>query len=232
MAKKLDKQLNGKSTILMIVMSLISLVFLLQLCAALNYAWMNHLVIKGIFNALSYSTKDLSTLKQVGSVLTELNVYVYLSFAICFLCWFYVNFKQVKKQDKAIVEPAFWSVLMWFVPLLNLMVPLALVKRMFEGCYRFLTSGDVEYKKYSFWKLDIWWMCLLSYLSVEILQYFTMDAITILGLSWLLIIKYSFAFILGCFWFDWIRHYIGLSKKIQILLKQNSKENQDIKPEN
>lgn len=222
MAKKL--KWNQKHSLISTSIVVVSLFLVVLLWARLNFTWINHFVIQGIFNAISYSTQELSTLKYIEKLLSLVGRYSYIGFSICFLWWFYYCFKKVKQNDKALVEPAFWSVLMWFVPLLNLMIPLALVKRMFEASYRILDKNNIEYKVYKFWLLDLWWMSLICYLSLEILQYFTLEVISIIGLSWLLIAKYTFAFIFSCLWYSWIVNYVGISEKLKKALYLDSIE--------
>lgn len=201
--------------ILDFLVRLLALLCLLQLFGMLNYSIMHYIIIDNIFQGVSYSTIELEQFQRVGSILKQIGFIVYLGFAITFLAWFFLAYKKLSIINPSMKVPVYWSVLLWFVPLMNLIFPLALVKRLFLGLQTFHhIKYDGHYTRFSTRIINLWWLCVLLFVSLEFLTILFYRNLISINVSNIVIFKYLTGFIGMFLWYTILGNFIGLSKKI------------------
>lgn len=206
---------NIPTLVLDALVRFLALLCLLQLFGMLNYSIMNYIIIDNIFDGFSYSTKELEQFQRIGGILKRVGVIVYIGFAVVFLAWFFLAYKKLSILSPTMKVPPYWSVLLWFIPLFNLVLPLALVKRLFLALQSFhLVRYSTFYKSFSSRISTLWWICVLLFVFLEFLTILFYRNLLLINISNIMILKYLAGFIGMFLWYIILGHFIDLSKRV------------------
>jgi len=129
--------------------------------AAIIFIWAA-LIMNSLFSVASYFVEDMHDTDQhttyvaltiILSVLSLINILISVS---TFIRWFYASYTNLHTRAQDLTYKTYWSVLGWFLPIVNLIVPYKIMEEMHMKTAEFLKPSAIK-SQIEKGLFDFWW---------------------------------------------------------------------------
>lgn len=157
----------------------IALILTVMLVNIVNFVFdvSNFELYKKIAAGAKYTVEEIENREFNNLVILMVYITVFVASAVAFIMWFRRAYNNIKCLGTDINHYENWTVISWFIPVLNLFRPYQIMREMYKKSDEYITSRDSEHKPAELIFVGWWWaLWIMTALYGNIVQVITINA--------------------------------------------------------